>query len=108
MKKLALIDKFIFILNSLFATLLLLSYLSYYISPNTISIFSLISLIIPVLLFINGVFALYWIIRLKKQFLLSIFVLAIGYQYVTKFYSFKDKEIILTDDVRIMIGRAHV
>lgn len=102
MKKLALIDKFIFILNSLFATLLLLSYLSYYISPNTISIFSLISLIIPVLLFINGVFALYWIIRLKKQFLLSIFVLAIGYQYVTKFYSFKDKEIILTDDVRIM------
>ncbi|MBK5209158.1 MAG: endonuclease/exonuclease/phosphatase family protein [Flavobacteriaceae bacterium] len=102
MKKLALIDKFIFILNSLFATLLLLSYLSYYISPNTISIFSLISLIIPVLLFINCVFALYWIIRLKKQFLLSIFVLAIGYQYVTKFYSFKDKEIILTDDVRIM------
>jgi len=102
MKKLALIDKFIFILNSLFATLLLLSYLSYYISPNTISIFSLISLIIPVLLFINGVFALYWIIRLKKQFFLSVFVLAIGYQYVTKFYSFKEKKIMLTDDVRIM------
>lgn len=102
MKNLALIDKFIFILNSLFAILLLLSYLSYYISPNTISFFSLISLIIPVLLMINGIFALYWIIRLKKQFLLSVIVLAIGYQYITKFYSFKEKDVLLTDDVKLM------
>ncbi len=102
MKNLALIDKFIFILNSLFATLLLLSYLNYYISPNTISIFALISLILPFLIIINIIFTVYWIVRIKKQFLLSIIILAIGYQYITKLYSFKGKKILLTDDVRIM------
>lgn len=102
MKNLALMDKFIFILNSLFATLLLLSYLSYYISPNTFAFFSLISLAIPSLLLINCVFAVYWIIRFKKQFFLSALVLAIGYQYITKFYSFKEKKIMLIDDVKIM------
>jgi endonuclease/exonuclease/phosphatase family metal-dependent hydrolase len=102
MKNLALIDKFIFILNSLFATLLLLSYLNYYVSPLTISFFALISLIIPVLIAINILFLIYWLIRLKKQFFLPLFVLAIGYQYLTKLYTFKDKEVMLTDDVKIM------
>ncbi|MHB1146210.1 MAG: endonuclease/exonuclease/phosphatase family protein [Lutibacter sp.] len=102
MKNLNLIDKFIFILNSLFSMLLLLSYLNYYISPNTIAFFSLISLIIPVLFVINSLFALYWLIRLKKQIFLSLFVLAIGYQYITKFYTFNEKEVFLTDDVKIM------
>ncbi len=102
MKKLALIDKLIFILNSLFATLLLLSYLSYYISPNTISLFSLVSLAIPILILINCAFALYWIIRLKKQFILSLLIIAIGYQYITKFYAFKEKNILLADEVKIM------
>lgn len=102
MKNLGLIDKFIFILNSLFATLLLLSYLNYYISPNTITFFSLISLVIPVLIVINLLFAVYWLIRLKKQILLSLFVLAIGYQYIAKFYTFREKEVLMTDDVKIM------
>lgn len=102
MKNLALIDKFIFILNSLFATLLLLSYLNYYISPVTISFFALISLILPLLIVINIIFATYWLIRLKKQIFLSVFILAIGYQYLTKFYTFKEKEVLLTNDVNIM------
>ncbi|MDD3722450.1 MAG: endonuclease/exonuclease/phosphatase family protein [Lutibacter sp.] len=102
MKNLALFDKFIFILNSLFATLLLLSYLNYYISPLTISFFAFISLLIPVLIAVNILFSVYWLIRLKKQIFLSIFVLAIGYQYVAKFYTFKEKEVLLTDDVKIM------
>ncbi|MBE0422686.1 MAG: endonuclease/exonuclease/phosphatase family protein [Lutibacter sp.] len=102
MKNLALIDKFIFILNSLFATLLLLSYLNYYISPVTISFFALISLIIPVLIVVNIIFAIYWLIRLKKQIFLSVFVLAIGYQYLTVFYNFSEKEAVATDDVKIM------
>ncbi|HEY9167863.1 MAG TPA: endonuclease/exonuclease/phosphatase family protein [Lutibacter sp.] len=102
MKNLALFDKFLFILNSLFATLLILSYLNYYISPVTISFFALISLIIPVLIVINIIFMIYWLIRLKKQIFLSLFVLAIGYQYLTVFYSFKEKKVVLTDDITIM------
>jgi len=102
MKNLALIDKFIFILNAVFATLLLLSYLNYYVSPNTISVFALISLILPFLIIINIIFAIYWIVRIKKQFFLSIIILAVGYQYITKLYSLKEKKIMLSDDVRIM------
>jgi len=102
MRNLGLIDKFIFILNSLFATLLLLSYLNYYVSPVNIAFFALISLIIPILIAINILFLIYWLIRLKKQIFLSIFVLAIGYQYLTKLYTVKDKEVMLTNDVKIM------
>lgn len=102
MKKLSMLDKLLFVLNSLLAALLLLSYLSYYISPNMLSFISLVSLAIPVLIALNFVFALYWIVKLKKQFLLSTLVLVIGFQYITKLYTFNEKKILLQNDLKIM------
>ncbi len=102
MKKLSLIDKFLFLVNSLLATILLTSYLSYYISPNTISIIGIVSLSIPFLIIINLFFVVYWLLKLKKQFLLSLIVLLIGYQYFNSFYNFNEKKILLNDDVKIM------
>jgi endonuclease/exonuclease/phosphatase family metal-dependent hydrolase len=102
MKRLSLIDKFLFLVNSLLATILLTSYLSYYISPNTISIIGIVSLSIPFLIIINLFFVVYWLLKLKKQFLLSLTVLLIGYQYFNSFYNFNEKKILLNDDVKIM------
>jgi len=102
MKKLSLLDKLIAIVNSLLATLLFISFLSYYISPNTISLISFFSLSVPVLIIINLLFILYWVIKLKRQFLISTLILLIGFQYITKLYSFEEKKVLLSTDVKVM------
>jgi endonuclease/exonuclease/phosphatase family metal-dependent hydrolase len=102
MKKLALLDKLLFVVNSILATVLLLSYLSYYISPNAISLISFLSLSVPFLILLNSGFTIYWLVKFKKHFLLSAIVLLIGYQDITKFYKFGEKKVLLTSDVKIM------
>lgn len=102
MKNLSLLDKFMFFVNSILATLLLLSYLSYFISPNSYHIIATISLTIPFLIIINILFAIYWLLKLKKQFILSVFVLAIGFQYVSKLYTFNEKKVLLTSDTKVL------
>lgn len=102
MKKLNILDKLLFVVNSLLAILLLISFLSYYISPNTFSIISFLSFSIPFLMILNILFVVYWIVRLKKQFLLSTIVLLIGFQYITKFYGFSEKKVLLSTDLKIM------
>ena len=100
MKKLSLIDKLIFIVNSILAAILLLSYLSYFISPNNLQIIASISLSIPALIVINLLFSIYWLVKLKKQFLISAIVILIGYQYLMKFYSFNEKKV-MTYNIRM-------
>lgn len=102
MQKLSIFDKLLFLVNSLLATILLVSFLSYYISPNTFSFISFLSLFIPFLIILNFLFIIYWILKLKKQFLLSTIILLIGFQYITKFYSISEKKILLTNDLKIM------
>lgn len=102
MKKLSVIDKLLFVVNSLIAAVLLISFLSYYISPDFISLFSFLSLSVPFLIIFNLIFIVYWLFKLRRQFLLSTIVLLIGFQYVNKFYSFSEKKVLLSDDVKIM------
>ncbi|REE79951.1 endonuclease/exonuclease/phosphatase family metal-dependent hydrolase [Lutibacter oceani] len=102
MKKLSILDKLLFFVNSLLATLLLVSYLGYFISPNIFAFFSFLSLTIPFSIILNLIFIVYWVLKLKKQFLLSTIVLLIGYQYITKFYSLSEKKVLLTEDAKLM------
>ncbi len=102
MKKLSFINKLLVVVNSIIAAISLVAFLSYFISPNTISLVSFIGLSIPILLIFNILFIIYWVICLKKQFLISTIVLLIGIQYVTKLYSFSEKKVLLTDDIKIM------
>ncbi len=102
MKNLTWSNKIIFVVNSVFATVLLLAYLVPYISPKTVSSIALLSLIVPFLIVINIGFSIYWLIKLKRQFLLSAFVLLIGYNTLTAFYRVSEKKILLTDDIKLM------
>lgn len=88
MKGLNFIDKLIFIVNSLFATALLLAYLLPYIPPNTFPFLSVLSLGMPLLLIINFAFFLFWAIRFKRQVLLSFFILLIGFNHILSLYVF--------------------
>lgn len=92
MKNLSLVNKIIFIINSLFAVLLLLSYTIPYIKPAYFPLISVLSLLVPVLLIINNLFLLFWLVQFKKQLLLSLFCLLFGINYASTFYKFQSKE----------------
>jgi len=102
MKKLTLFDKLIFFINIILVIALLFSFLSYYISPNTFPIISVLSLAIPIFIGLNLIFICYWILRFKWPFLISTFALLIGFQYVSVLYNFKEKTVLLNDDLKIM------
>lgn len=92
MKKLGFFDKFVFILNSLAATALLFSYLLPLIPPKSFPLLSVLSLGVPVLIILNILFLTYWVLRLKRQVLLSLIVLLLGYNYVAGFVKIYDAE----------------
>lgn len=74
-----------------FALLLLLSLVLPYISPKNFPYISLLSLTVSPLILINGLFLLYWIIRLKRKFLLSAIVLLLAYFGFNTFYKFSSE-----------------
>lgn len=102
MKKLSIINKLIYIINTLLATCLLLSYLLPFISPKNFSSFAILSLLVPILIVINIAFVVYWIINLKKQFILSTLILIIGYFVTTPLYKIAEPNSSLNDDLKVM------
>lgn len=98
MKKLNGIDKIIFIFNSLIATMLLLSYLLPYVQPKHFAYLSVLSLAVPLLIILNVLFVLYWFLKFKKQLIVSLFVLIIGYTYVFSLYKFSSSKNIEDDN----------
>jgi len=101
-RKLSFFDKIIFFLNTLSALVLAVSLLVPYVSTKLISSFSVVSLIVPFTVIINLIFVLYWILKRKKNFLLSGLLLFFWYILLGPFYqfsaskSFKTKEESLT------------
>ncbi len=79
MVKLGLFSKLVYILNVVFAFTLLLACLAPFITWKLFSFLSFLSLIIPYLVMINILFFGYWSFRRKKHFLISLFVLLLGY-----------------------------
>ena len=103
MKKLNFFDKLIYVLNSFFAFILLLSYLIPKIKPSILSGISLISLLLPIIFIINMLFVVYWIVKLKRQFLLSFIILLLGFNYVKSFINFSNNsEYVGGDKISIM------
>ena len=88
MNKLNLFDKLVFFFNSLAAFMLLLSYILPYIEPKKFAFLSVLSLGVPVLILVNLLFLLYWLLKVKKQLLLSLIVLVLGYGNVISLYKF--------------------
>lgn len=92
MKRLGWFDKFLFLLNSLFAALLLLAYILPYLPPSSFALISVLSLTVPLFIIINFAFFLFWLIRFKKHFLLSFIVLLLGFNHLTSVYEVSTNE----------------
>ncbi len=92
MKNLNFLDKLVFLINSVVAVLLLFSYGLSYVPPNIFSFLSVLSLSVPLLIILNITFSLYWLVKLKKQFMLSVLVLGFGYNYFLSLYKFSTEK----------------
>ena len=88
MKKLSWINKLMFSFNIVLTVLTFLAYVLPFLAPNFFPILSVLTLILPLFLIINGLFFLYWLFQLKRQMIISGIVLIIGITFINKFYKF--------------------
>ena len=91
MKNLNWVDKVIYFLNIIFALLLLIGYGLRYFSPIHFPELASVGLGLPVLLLINSLFLIYWLLKLKKQILLSFIIIALGYDVITNMIVFGNR-----------------
>jgi endonuclease/exonuclease/phosphatase family metal-dependent hydrolase len=91
-KGLSFFGKIIYTLNLVFVSILLLSYLTAFISPAIVPKFAILGLLYPVWLIANICFAGYWIVMLKKQFLTSTVAILLGLPFLLSTYQFFGKE----------------
>jgi endonuclease/exonuclease/phosphatase family metal-dependent hydrolase len=83
--------------------MLLFSYLLPYVAPKSFAFLSVLSLAVPILIIVNILFVVYWLLKVKKQLLLSAIVLIIGYNYVFSLYKFSSsKDVEDADNISIM------
>ncbi|ALJ06264.1 endonuclease [Pseudalgibacter alginicilyticus] len=103
MKELRFFEKIVYMLNGIVATLLLLSYILPFVPPKAFSILSILSLGVPFLTLVNVAFFFYWLVKLKKQMILSLFVVTIGYLSFGSFYKFSSSEnIVHPNNIKVM------
>lgn len=98
MKGLGWFDKFLFLLNSLFAAVLLFAYLLPFVPPKTFILLSVFSLGVPLLIIVNVLFLIYWLLRLKRQVMLPLVVLLLGFNHLTSIYEFSSTELPKEDE----------
>ena len=93
MKKLSLFNKFVFGLNIAITALTFIAYFLPFLAPKLFPLLSVLTLILPLFLLLNGLFFLYWLLQLKRQVILSGLVLLVGITFINKFYKFTSNEI---------------
>ncbi len=95
MKNLSIIRKIILGLNYIAALWLFIAFLTPYLPADFFSFLSFNSLIFPFLVFVNILFAIYWLVKLKKYFFVSLLVLLINYGNLKALYQWSGR---YTDD----------
>lgn len=98
MRGLSFLNKVVFATNMLFALLLFLACLSPHLYTKTLSFLPFLGLVVPALVIINLLFFVYWILKRKKQFGLSLLALLVGYISMGTFVRFGNDDVEIADD----------
>ncbi len=97
-KKLSFISRILLLINYFFAICLLISYTASYISPATLWIIAFFGLVYPILLIINIIFVIFWLLRLKKHLFISLISILIGWNHITNYIQFNNKQKPVSDN----------
>jgi len=103
LKNLSFLNKIIFLINNIIALLFVASFAIPYVLPKSFPLLAILSLAVPLLIFIHILFVIYWwIIGIKKQYFLSAFciILAIAFSYFP--YKFNGKNVISGGSFSVM------
>jgi endonuclease/exonuclease/phosphatase family metal-dependent hydrolase len=93
------VNSLLFLVNIAFALLLLISYLSPYISPEANGFIPLLGLVYPALFSINIAFFVFWIFTKWTYGLLSLCALLIGFSATQRFISFNSPKVIKSENL---------
>lgn len=93
MKKLSGFNKVMFFFNIVLTVLTFVAYILPFLAPRLFPFLSVLTLVMPLLLVLNGLFFVYWLLQLKRQMLLSGLVLLLGITFISKFYKFSGEVI---------------
>lgn len=77
-----------FFFNIVLAVLTFLAYVLPFLAPKLFPLLSVLTLILPLFLIVNGLFFIYWLIQFKRQIILSALVLLMGITFINKFFKF--------------------
>jgi endonuclease/exonuclease/phosphatase family metal-dependent hydrolase len=92
MKNLSWFNKIVFFANILLTVLTFLAYVLPFLAPKWFTFLSVLTLVLPFFLILNGLFFFYWLSQLKRQMILSGLVLLMGITFINKFYKFSSKD----------------
>lgn len=81
-----LLHKILVLVSLVFVFAMLLSYLSVYVSPNTIVFPAFCGLAYPYLLLVNVLFFIYWLYRKRWSALIPLFTILLGWGYFTDYF----------------------
>lgn len=90
--KMSLATKIMVLVNLIFIGFLISSYLSLYISPVKFWPLAFTGLAYPVILLFNLFFILFWLVFLKKYFVLSLITMLLGFNQVKSYIKFSGSE----------------
>jgi len=93
MKRLSTFNKVIFFFNIVLTIVTFLAYVLPFLAPKLFPLLSVLTLILPLFLILNGLFFLYWLLQLKRQMILSGIVLLLGITFINKFYKFSSHDL---------------
>ena len=85
-------NKVMYFFNIVLTVLTFLAYVLPFLAPKFFPFLSVLTLVLPLFLIVNGLFFIYWILQLKRQMILSGIVLVLGITFVNKFYKFSSTE----------------
>ena len=98
MKNLSWFNKTMFFFNIVLTVLTFLAYALPFLAPKIFPFLSVLSLLLPLFIILNGLFFIYWCIQFKKQMMLSGLVLLIGITFINKFYKFSETNLPKSDN----------
>jgi len=90
MKRLSWFNKAMFFFNIVLTVLTIIAYVLPFLAPKLFPLLSVLTLILPLFLILNGLFFIYWLLQFKRQIFLSALVLLAGITFINKFYKFSE------------------
>ena len=90
--------------NIVLTVLTFVAYILPFLAPKLFPFLSVLTLVLPLFLILNGLFFLYWMLQMKRQMVISGIVLILGITFVNKFYKFSSHDLDREDGDMIVMS----